>query len=271
MITLDKDHKMLGYASLNAYSNISHFVTTRHGGYSCGTYGTFNCAPFSGDAPESVRRNQQLLMNELDPRPLELVIPMQTHGTVCEVIDDRFLSASPEQRRQRLTGVDALMTDRPGQCLCISTADCVPVLVYDRTHRAIAAVHAGWRGTVAGIVTQTLQRMHQTYGTSGEDVVACIGPSISQAAFEVGEEVYEAFRQQRFDLAQIAVRHPDTGKAHLDLWRANAMQLEAFGVSADRIEVAGLCTYILHEQFFSARRLGIHSGRILSGIALNVD
>lgn len=98
----------------------------------------------------------------------------------------------------RLEGIDALVTDIPGCCICISTADCIPILLYDKQHQAIAAVHAGWRGTVNFIVGHTLERMRAVYGTVGEEVVACIGPGISLESFEVGDEVYEGFSFEWF-------------------------------------------------------------------------
>ena len=242
---------MLGYESLSSYSNISHFVTTRQGGYSEGNYASFNCTPYSGDEAEKVRRNQTLLMEGMSQ------------------IGDAYLSASSQQRQEMLHGVDALITREPGYCLCISTADCVPVLMYDKKHSAIAAIHAGWRGTVAYIVRDTLLRMEKEFGTSGEDVVACIGPSISLASFEVGEEVYEAFQKNGFDMPRISIRKEETGKHHIDLWEANRMQILAFGVPSGQVELARICTYIHHDEFFSARRLGIKSGRILSGIMIH--
>lgn len=261
---------MLGYESLSLYSNISHFVTSRHGGYGEGAYASFNCTPYSGDSAENVRRNQQLLIESMSPgKPLELVIPWQTHHTRCLLVGDSYLSASLRERENMLQGVDALITRQPGYCLCISTADCVPVLVYDRKQGAVAAIHAGWRGTVNYIVRDTLARMQQEFGTQGRDVIACIGPSISLDSFEVGEEVYEAFRNNGFDMSRISIRKEKTGKHHIDLWEANRLQLLSWGVPPAQIELAGICTYIRHEDFFSARRLGIKSGRILSGIMIN--
>ena len=259
---------MLGYESLSSYSNISHFVTTRQGGCSEGNYASFNCTPYSGDEAEKVRRNQTLLMEGMSQIPEELVIPVQTHETNCLLIGDAYLSASSQQRQEMLHGVDALITREPGYCLCISTADCVPVLVYDKKHGAIAAIHAGWRGTVAYIVRDTLLRMEKEFGTSGEDVVACIGPSISLESFEVGDEVYEAFKESGFDMSIISTKKRKTGKHHIDLWEANRSELLYAGIPAGQIEVAGICTYIHQDDFFSARRLGIDSGRILSGIMI---
>lgn len=269
MISLTKDHKMLGYASLDACPNISHFVTTRYGGCSSGAYGTFNCSPYCGDEFEDVCRNQALLLDALPYRPTALIIPKQTHQTNYLVVNEEFLTSPVDSQQTFLEGVDALMTDKSGYCLGVSTADCVPIMLYDSTHQAVAVVHAGWRGTVGRILEQTLQGMFTHYGTTGKDIQATIGPSISSAAFEVGEEVCEAFQKGGYDLDEICMRHPQTGKAHIDLWAANFSQLRAFGVSEAQVEFSGICTYTAHEQFFSARRLGVKSGRILSGLMLN--
>ena len=152
-----------------------------------------------------------------------------------------------------------------------STADCIPILLYDKQHHAVAAVHAGWRGTVNRIVLHTLERMRALYGTDGRNVTAVIGPGISLPAFEVGEEVYEAFREQGFPMEYISEWNPATHKHHIDLWAANRMQLQDFGVPSEQVETAGICTFTQHEDFFSARRLGIRSGRILSGIMIKEE
>lgn len=200
--------------------------------------------------------------------PQELVIPYQTHGTSCLTIDETYLNASAEQKQKMLQRVDALTTNHADICLCISTADCIPVLIYDQTHHAAAAIHAGWRGTVQRIVSQTLQQMQQRYGTEGKGCIACIGPGILLQAFETGDEVYEAFAAAGFPMSQLSYRHPSTQKYHLDLPAANLLQLQEFGIPIAQIEQSGICTYTQHDRFFSARRLGIKSGRILSGIML---
>ncbi|MBR5612544.1 MAG: laccase domain-containing protein, partial [Bacteroidaceae bacterium] len=131
--------------------------------------------------------------------------------------------------------------------------------------QVVAAIHAGWRGTVGRIVEKTIEVMKMQYGTKGEKIVACIGPSISLDAFEVGDEVYTAFAEAGFDMNRIARKYE---KWHLDLWEANHLQLLSQGVKEENIEVAGICTYNHCDDFFSARRLGIKSGRILSGIMM---
>lgn len=268
MIETTTNKEILGFELLSSFSNICHFITTRQGGCSEDTFASFNCAPYSGDDLAKVKRNQEILCSILPKCPTNLVIPFQNHGTTIRAIDAFYLSLSPEEQQRRLHGVDALITDQKGYCLCVSTADCVPVFLFDKVNNAVGIVHAGWRGAVAKIVKQTLNMMEQTYNTEAKDVQVGIGPSISQKAFEVGEEVYEAFQKVGFDMTKIAIRNQQTEKYHIDLWEAIRLELIECGVEEANIEVAGICTYEHYNRFFSARRLGIKSGRILSGIML---
>jgi len=268
MSSLSPDKRMLEYDVTAPYSNILCFSTTRHGGCSKGNYASLNCTPYTGDNPECVHQNQKLLCNTMSQPPRELVIPFQTHGTKIEVIDEAYIRATEGERIDMLQGVDALITCEPGFCICVSTADCIPILLYDREHQAVAATHAGWRGTVNYILKQTLERMQQRYQTRGKEVIACIGPGISLPSFEVGDEVYEVFCEKGFPMDYISEWNPSTHKYHIDLWAANRMQLEKFGVPPAQIESAGICTFTHYEDFFSARRMGIKSGRMLSGIML---
>ena len=255
---LTSHKQMLEYGILKPYSNIFGFSTTRHGGCGEGAYATFNCTHYCEDNPEHVKANLETLSLLLPERPRVIVIPRQTHTTNVQVIKDVPTS-------EELQDVDAVVTQLKDFCLCVSTADCVPLLLYDKEKEVIAAVHAGWRGTVGRIVEKTVEVMKSHYGSEGKNIVACIGPSISLESFEVGDEVYAAFEEGGFDMTRIARRYE---KWHLDLWEANRVQLLANGVLPEHVEVAGICTFQHHEDFFSARRLGIKSGRILSGIQI---
>lgn len=268
MISLNKDNSMLGYGLLKPYPNIFHFVTTRMGGFSTGQYDSFNCSPFCGDDPEAVKRNQQLLYAAMDSDEARLFLPKQTHSSNVFTIDEAFLALDEATQQHLLNDVDAVVTNQPNCCIGVSTADCVPILLYDAKHNVVAAIHAGWRGTVQHIVSKTLQEMKHKFHTEGEDVMACIGPSISIEAFEVGDEVYRSFEEQGFIMAEIAHRNSSTGKWHIDLWKANKWLLESQGLLTQHIEVANCCTWTNHQHFFSARRLGIQSGRIVSGIMI---
>ena len=146
---------LVEYGILHGHPEVCAFSTTRRGGISTGAYASLNCTPYTGDAPECVRRNRKILAEALPFPPRELVIPWQTHGTQVLPIDKDYLNSTPDERKALLQGIDALTTREPGFCLCISTADCIPLLLYDVRHRVVAAIHAGWRGTVAGIATHT--------------------------------------------------------------------------------------------------------------------
>lgn len=269
MTRLICNRELVEYDSFDSYPEVQAFSTTRRGGCSTGTYASFNCSPYCGDEAAHVRQNLIHLEHLLPVIPIEWVIPHQVHGTKVLAVDDRYAQATVSERTAMLEGVDALITSSKGICLCVSTADCIPLLLFDKRQEAVAAIHAGWRGTVQGITAHTLECMKDVYGTQPEDIQAVIGPGISLEAFEVGVDVYEAFRKAKFPMQKIARWYRPASKWHVDLWGANVWMLESMGVSASNIEVAGICTYLQCDDFFSARRLGIKSGRILSGIMLN--
>lgn len=233
------------------------FSTQR--GEPLGAYGSFNLTHYCGDSPAHVAACREELAEELGLSPAHIILPHQTHDTEVRAV-------TSGTRTDELEGIDAVMTGEAGLCIGVSTADCIPVLLYDPAHHAAAAIHAGWRGTVGRIVTKAVNAMHDTYASRPETLRAVIGPGISEAAFEVGDEVYEAFREAGFRMADIATRH---AKWHIDLPRANALTLAEAGVRPENIRDCGICTYASPQTWFSARRLGIHSGRIYTGIILD--
>lgn len=260
--------EMLQFPGLSRDCNISHFITTRSGGVSQGNYASLNPGVYSGDDPESVRINRKILSEEIGISPTRLFTSYQVHGAEIRDIPDSFLSLSCEEQDQYMYGVDALVTAVPGVCVAVSTADCVPVLVYAPDKKVVAAIHAGWRGTVQQIVAKTIRFMIIHFGCDPSQMQAGIAPSIGCEAFEVGEEVVEAFRGTNIDMSRIMKRNQKTGNPHIDLWEANRIQLLDLGLNPGCIEVAGICTYTWYSDFFSARRLGIKSGRMLSGILI---
>lgn len=252
----------------NIGTRVVAFSTTRHGGVGEGLYAHFNVNHYCGDTAEAVGQNRHALCQLLGIDEQRLVYPHQTHHTRICTIDKAFLQLSEKERAERLEGIDAVTTREKGVCIGVSTADCIPVLLYDEEHGAMAAVHAGWRGTVGRIAERAVAHMQNTYGSRPETLRAVIGPGISLEHFEVGDEVYEAFRVAGFDMAAVARRYD---KWHIDLWEANRLLLVECGVCPDNINTAGVCTYAHADRFFSARRLGIDSGRIFSGIMLEAE
>lgn len=244
---------------------VKAFSTTRQGGCSEGNYGQFNINRYCGDSPEHIAQNRQALCQLLDIDDRHLLMPHQVHLTEVATIDADFLRLTADERQQRLEGVDAVMTDMYGVCVGVSTADCIPVLLYDAETHAACAIHAGWRGTVARIVEKAVKAMTATYGTNPSNLVAQIGPGISLDSFEVGDEVYDAFAQAGFNMQSISERRE---KWHINLPLCNKLQLMAMGVKPEQICMSDICTYKSHDTFFSARRLGINSGRIFTAILM---
>lgn len=201
--------------------------------------------------------------------PFYVVQPHQVHG--CEIRE--VLRA--DTTRDELEGVDALVTNVPGVAISVRTADCIPVLLYDPVHKAVAAVHDGWRGTVQRLSQKVIAFMHDRYGTCAADVLAVIGPGIGPDSFQVGQEVVDEFAAAGFPMAEIlsdrgpkapTASDPMAGGLHIDLWRANEWLLQEAGVSD--IQVAGICTYKNNDRYFSARREGTKCGRIINCIKL---
>lgn len=245
---------------------VTAFSSTRRGGYSEGNYGEFNINRYCGDKPKSIVQNREALCDLLGISDEYLLMPHQVHLTEVVAIDEAFLNLSADEQQQRLEGVDALMTDVSNVCIGISTADCIPVLLYDPEHQAACAIHAGWRGTVQRIVEMAVDKMKKVYGSLPQKMLAQIGPGISLDSFEVGDEVYEVFEKAGFEMP--AISHRDE-KWHIDLPVCNRLQLEAAGVPSHQISVASDCTFKQPDTWFSARRLGINSGRIFTGIMLH--
>lgn len=256
------------------------FSTTREGGVSEGNYASFNINHYCGDDEKAIAANRSALCHLLHIAEERLVYPHQTHLTNVRVITPSYYELSNDERNAFLEGVDAVMTDMQGVCIGVSTADCIPILLYDEVHHAVAAVHAGWRGTVARIVEKTIEKMQEVYHTHPQQLRAIIGPGISLKNFEVGDEVYDAFREAEFPMDMIAKPYPVSASAvdgkssndhmrwHLDLPECNRLQLVHCGLQTNQIQLSGICTYDCCDEYFSARRLGINSGRIFTGILL---
>ena len=244
------------------------FSTER--GEGSGNYAGFNITHYCGDTAEHVTECRSELCKELGITDNKLILPRQTHGCGILCIDNGLLALTPQEQKELLEGIDAVVTDLPRTCIGVSTADCIPVLLYDKHRRVVAAIHAGWRGTVAGIVPKCISVMESRYGCYATEFKAVIAPGISMDSFEVGDEVYKVFADAGFAMERIAKRYPASQdeKWHIDLWEANRLQLIEAGVKEENIQVAGICTYKCHDEFFSARRLGIASGRIFNGIML---
>ncbi len=255
---------MITYHLLDKQNEIAHFCTSREGGVSVGNYASFNLSPFSGDNPEHFSQNKQILCDKLGIESDKLIIPFQTHGTEIREINEAFFQFSTKNKDLFLNGIDALITKVQNVCIGVTTADCVPLTFYDPLQKVIAVAHAGWRGTCGRIAEKTVHAMIEKYNSNPSDIQVAIGPSISADAYSVGVELVENFSNAGFDTEQIFEKRNNL--IYLDLWKANKLSLEKVGILPEHIEIAGICTFTENERFFSARRLGIKSGRLVSGI-----
>ena len=233
-----------------ASPGLVHGFTTRHGGVSEGSFGTLNVSAKRGDRPEHVQENLRRIAAAGGFAPANLRRVKQIH--TAEVLRASELRGGEE--------ADALWTciDDGPIVVSVTTADCVPILLVDKSARYAAAIHSGWRGTVANISGACVRVLAEA-GCEPSSLSAAIGPCIHQSAFEVGDEVAEAF-PDRF------VAREGYAKPHVDLTRMVREQLVAAGLKPEQVQSVGACTHDNPETFFSYRRDGVTTGQALSFI-----
>lgn len=235
---------------------ITAFSTLRGTNDVTNPYNGFNVCHYTGDDQSHIDTCRELLCKRLNISPDRLIIPRQTHSSHIAVIDSYDLPP--------LDDTDGMVTNVKGLALCINTADCVPVLMADATAGIIAAVHSGWRGTVAGIAGKAVSGMVRM-GAVPHRIKAVMGPSICTGCFEVGHEVAQIFNDTFPGIQTVDNSHL---KPHIDLSAAIRATLYDVGVEPENISGPPACSMCNHSDYFSARRLGIKSGRTLSVIML---
>ena len=235
-------------------AGIVHFSTLRGGYVQNDLYSKYNLCDYTGDNWEHVYKCRSLFADALGISVDCMWFPRQVHGT--NIVEVNEVSHDTVE-------ADAVITKTKGLLIGVSTADCVPILLYDKCGGIVAAIHAGWRGTVARIVEKTVDRLVEQFSSDPINIICMIGPSISPAAYEVGEEVAEIFEKEGFADCVIG----GFCKPHIDLWQANLIQLQQLGIPRENIDCTPLCT-LSNDHLFSARRMGINSGRIMNAIML---
>lgn len=231
------------------HSAIQFGMSTRKGGVSPAPLG-MNLSFSVGDTEENVRRNRELFFGALQIRLEELATQRQVHSGNVRVV----------QQPGNYPDCDAMITNQRRVFLCVSVADCVPIFLFDENKMIVAGIHAGWRGTKAGIVTNTIDLMKEEFDSDPGKIVAFIGPSARVCCYEVGEEIASQFE------SKFVSRRG--GKNFLDIKSANAAQLVQSGIPASCIEISPLCTITTKDLLHSFRRDGEHSGRMMGVIGL---
>ncbi len=259
-----------------------HGFSTRTGGSSLLPSGerVLNLSCTEWDQRENVLKNRQTFQSAIAATESPLVLLKQFHSAVA-----LFFATPPQEPRKG----DASFTNSRGILLGVQTADCVPILLVDPKKRAVAAIHAGWRGTLARIAEKTVGEMRMHLGSNPVDILAALGPAIGGCCYEVGTELVTEFTSQ-FSDAEDYFDDPRTGEepnplqwlnrmppghqppptnVRLDLRKANRSQLLAAGLREQNIFASDLCTACHTDLFFSYRKEGVNSGRLLTAIGIN--
>lgn len=247
---------------LEERATVRAVFTTRWGGVSEGPFGTLNLGLHVGDDVDRVRRNRRLVAAATGV-PLESwVLAEQVHGAQVAVVGRKESGRGAESLETVIRQADGLVTAEPGIALVALFADCVPVYLVDPVRRAVALVHAGWKGTLGGISARAVVAMVETLGCRPEDLWAVIGPSIGPCCYEVKEQVVDFFRREFSGAEYLLQKSAGKESWYLDLWEANRVALLAAGLPPAQIAVAGLCTCCHPELFFSHRRDRGRTGRL---------
>lgn len=234
------------------FNNIKAAQSKRTGGFSKQPFDSLNLGLSTNDNAELIYKNRKLFFETLGTNEDHVAHSHQVHGNKVLVAD----------YAQHADGYDAIITNKVNLFVSVTVADCTPILIYDHKQKAVAAIHSGWKGTVAKILTHTLNEMQKHFGTHGADCYAYIGTCISYESFEVGEEVASLFDGKfvHFDKSK--------QKYFVDLKSDNEQQLKEFGIPSSQIEMAKTCTVINNDEYFSYRNEKGVTGRMLAAIGI---
>jgi polyphenol oxidase len=257
--------KLFEFENLSQLSDLKHFVTTRFGGVSLPPYDSLNLGLHTADNQEHVLENRSLLASETGIAADRFLYASQVHSGDVKVIDNDAVAEGVLSHNPR---TDATITNLPGICLMVMVADCVPLLLFDPVKKVVAVIHAGWRGTVQHITSNTIKVMIDRFGSNPADILAGIGPSIGPCCYEVGEEVKAVVHESFGTTEGYLVSQPHSEKPYFDLWYANQKQLIELGLKPENIETSQICTKCNHRMFYSSRADKGVTGRFAAGIFL---
>ncbi|MDD3640734.1 MAG: peptidoglycan editing factor PgeF [Atribacterota bacterium] len=264
----EKSLPLFTFGGLSKQNNLLHFVTSRHGGCSQPPFHSLNLAFHVGDDENNVLKNRLELANYLDIPISNFTISNQVHGNHVAIIDKSKKSSGSIDISTAIKDNDAMITQYADICLLIFVADCVPVFLYDNKKKIIGLVHAGWKGTVDLITQKTVNLMRSYFGSSSQDIMCAIGPSIGPCCYQVGPEVIKRAKKSFQNVEYLIQNISEDGKGYFNLWEANKRQLLNCQIPEENIEIAGSCTCCNSDTFFSSRKDKGHTGRFAAGIMM---
>lgn len=268
---IEKRHRLLSivhFENLLGFKEIDHFVSTRTGGFSEFPYHSLNLGLHVGDDPVNVMNNRRRLAEALGIPLNQFTIARQVHSGNVRVVSDELRGSGSTDQENAIENTDAMVTDTPGICLIVLVADCVPMLFFDPSRRAVGVAHAGWRGTLRSIAFNTVTTMEKAFGSSPANIMVGIGPSIGPCCYRVGPEVISQVKSVFQGGNDYIVNESKGGEGHLDLWKANLEGLLYAGIERKNIEIAERCTCHEPDLFFSYRKQKGDTGRFAAGIML---
>lgn len=267
-IILQRRHGVSFFACTHpAWTGVAHGFSTRQGGVSPPPWDSLNLGANRGDTPGNVRENFSRFCTAVGADPASLVKNHQVHSSLVRSVTSADIEKDPALPGQ--FPADGLVTDQPGACLTIFSGDCIPILFYDPFRHCIAASHAGWRGTAAGIAAQTVKKMVAEYGCDPKHILAAIGPGIGPCCFKTHTDVPDALLTSLGEHARPFISPiPNTDQFYIDLKGINRRWLELAGLHPEHIAISSACTACRRDLFWSHRIQGQQRGSMAAVIQL---
>lgn len=256
---------LLRFRALDGLGFVNHTVSTRFGGVSTEKeLASLNLGSHTADLPENVLENYRRFCRAADYDIEKIVLAKQTHSTNVRYVDENDCGKGVLRERD-YTDIDALITDKPGICLAIHTADCVPVSFIDIRNKVIGNAHCGWRGTFGRLAEKTISAMNERFGTLPSDLVCTVGPCICANCYEVSKDLFDEFENE-FSPGDAFIRK--NNKHYIDLSLVNKQILMENGVLQSNIIISDICTCCNTDYMFSHRGQGPGRGIIASCLSI---
>lgn len=257
---------LLNFNNLKEHNNLTHFISTRMGGFSTGKYNSLNLS-FKAD-PNTIctLKNRQHLFESANLLFETLTLGKQVHSSNITIVTADISGSGSSNYQSALSDTDALLTSVPGVAIAVLVADCTPILLFDPVKKIIGAIHAGRMGTISQISRKTVEKMVIQFSTNPANLKVGIGPSICPMHYSISVEAQDQITNTLG--RDYLIKNLD-GSIGFDLCKANTSQLVTAGVRPENIEMSNLCTFENPELFFSERREGKPTGRFCAAICMN--